>query len=193
MQRRVELRRTRPPKRRESLRDATARKALERDADRKPSSLPRSAFPARRRAGITVEEAQLQIIFRETALAQERCAACGYEGIFMEAHHAVAKAHLSTYFPHGACRLKGQPEWRPVNRGETYHDEFEFRSLVQLRWDARNALLLCGDPTPNRCHARHTSRQRPVPYDRLLVANLDFARELGLGWVLERDYARAVA
>lgn len=58
--------------------------------------------------------------------------------------------------------------------------------LDRIRWDNRNRLPVC-----DVCHQRHHSRFRPIPM-RVLREHapkvFQFARELKLGHVLEREY-----
>jgi hypothetical protein len=72
-------------------------------------------------------------------------------------------------------------------------EDAETRSSEQIQWDPRNALLLCKEPAPNRCHQRHTLAVKRVPQSALWSQNWDFARELSLGWMLEANYPRAAA
>lgn len=60
------------------------------------------------------------------------------------------------------------------------------RDFERLRWDARNRLSLC-----SRHHAAHHNRSHPIPW-QVMHAHapkaVQFARELGLVWWLERTY-----
>lgn len=55
-------------------------------------------------------------------------------------------------------------------------------------WDVRNRMLL-----KRSTHHRHTVAVERVPRSALSPANWEFARELGLDWMLERDYPEAAA
>lgn len=50
-------------------------------------------------------------------------------------------------------------------------------------WDTRNGMGLCAYH-----HARHEARMQPVPYDLIPEGAFEFALELGLDWILEREY-----
>lgn len=53
----------------------------------------------------------------------------------------------------------------------------------RLRWDARNGLGLC-----QWHHMRHESCKQRVPRELLPAGAIEFAAELGLDWLLEREY-----
>lgn len=52
-------------------------------------------------------------------------------------------------------------------------------------WDQRNGLALC-----RYHHARHEAGHQRVPYELVPKGAIDFAAELGLDWILEREYPR---
>jgi hypothetical protein len=113
-----------------------------------------------------MREVELQERFRAAARAQGVCQSCGYDGVFVEAHHAIAKALLRRLL-----LKKGVP------------------CPLEVLWDPRNALLLCAEPAPNRCHTRQTLAFRRIPRHALRPENWQFApREHDLAWVLETEY-----
>lgn len=57
--------------------------------------------------------------------------------------------------------------------------------LERLYWDPRNGVAACDDP----CHRRHTNARRRIRLAELPPTALDFAREHGLMYDLEREYA----
>lgn len=133
-------------------------------------SSARSLRPSRRRrpprsTELSKREAELQERFKLAALAQGCCQSCGYTGAFVDAHHALAKSLLKALL-----LRKGQP------------------CPLEVVWDPRNAMLLCSEPAPNRCHERHTLAMRRVPRLALRDEHWEFAREHGLDWVLETEY-----
>jgi hypothetical protein len=58
------------------------------------------------------------------------------------------------------------------------------RGLHAHLWDERNRLWLGAEC----CHHGHETRVRPLPRPFLSPAAEEFAREHGLGWVLDRLY-----
>lgn len=106
------------------------------------------------------------IIERQASAAWARgvrtkpCAVCGALG--SQGHHIITQQQL-----------------RQV--AKTLQVDFE-----RLRWDTRNRLPLCP-----RHHAAHHARTHPVPWSVLEDAApkvVQFARELGLVYWLERTY-----
>jgi hypothetical protein len=145
-----------------------AREFLRRGRDSSATSLRRSQIQTRRKkrsTELTKREAQLQELFKLAARRQGCCQSCGYDGVFVEAHHAISKALLKKLLAR-----KGTPV------------------SIDVLWDTRNALLLCAEPAPNRCHGRHTLAFRRIPRRALRPENWEFARELGLEWVLITEY-----
>jgi hypothetical protein len=70
-----------------------------------------------------------------------------------------------------------------VLRREARRLGFDF---ARVRWDTRNRLAIC-----ELCHERHHSRHRPIKravLERHAPKVFQFARELGLSHVLEREY-----
>lgn len=62
----------------------------------------------------------------------------------------------------------------------------EARKLLRsLLYDPRNGLCL-----DRRCHDRHEMAFEHVPYEAIPQKAIQFARELGLEWVLEKLYPR---
>jgi hypothetical protein len=50
-------------------------------------------------------------------------------------------------------------------------------------WDARNGMGLCAYH-----HQRHELRVQPVPYELVPEGAFEFAIELGLDWIIDREY-----
>lgn len=59
------------------------------------------------------------------------------------------------------------------------------RGLEHLRWDVRNGVCVC-----EGAHRRHTLALERIPYEALPPAALEFADEVGLGWMIDRYYPR---
>lgn len=78
----------------------------------------------------------------------------------MQGHHAISKQRLKQ-----VCVARGLDQ-------------------VPVLWDIRNRVILCEQP----CHAEHTNRKRPLPRTRLPRSVFEFALELGLTHVLDREY-----
>jgi hypothetical protein len=55
--------------------------------------------------------------------------------------------------------------------------------LDEFVWDKRNRLSVC-----EYRHEQHTSRYNPIPRSLVPQDALDFAREIGLDYVIERYY-----
>lgn len=89
----------------------------------------------------------------------EQCEVCKVEPA-TERHHAIKEQVLERYArDHGYV--------------------FE-----EVRWALELRILCC-----EGCHARHTNRSQPMPYSILRADTIKFAEELGLGRMLEREYA----
>ena len=89
------------------------------------------------------------------------CAMCGSYE-GRTGHHVI---------PLSVLKREGVPEW--------------------LWYDPRNHLVLCDEPSPHRCHARHTLHVRRVPRDVVLAGApraLVFANEVGLLHIFDREY-----
>lgn len=89
----------------------------------------------------------------------------------------------------GRCEVcGGAPE--PGDRLEGHHvlpaakiKRLVGRVSIPLLTDLRNHLAVC-----HRCHARHTSRLEPIPRRVLSAAAFEFAAEVGLTWVIDKQY-----
>lgn len=57
-----------------------------------------------------------------------------------------------------------------------------------VRWDVRNRLWVCRE-----CHATHTDHSSLIPIWVLPMCVFEFARELGIEFILEREYAHEEA
>lgn len=98
----------------------------------------------------------------------DTCAVCGRTklqarraGTKLEAHHVVPKQKLKQVISaRGLSRL--------------------------LLWDKRWRLLVCGYP----CHSNHTTAFKRIPRVVLPESALLLAKELGLTYVVEREYPR---
>jgi hypothetical protein len=64
------------------------------------------------------------------------------------------------------------------------------RRLGLDEWDPDLGLVLCSEPSPNRCHDRHTNAFARVPHERLRPENIAIAERYGLTWLLERNHPR---
>lgn len=103
--------------------------------------------------------------------------------------------------PAGARKRRtghGAANWRAATAGQpcavcgnpaidghhvTYRQVLEREQLGHLAWDTRNLLPLC-----RHCHDSHHNASRRVPWACLRLENVDFAREVGLLWLLRRNY-----
>jgi hypothetical protein len=122
-------------KRSEGLDRATdaAREFLRRGQRSSATSLRRSQIARKRKprdTELTQREARAQQRFKRAGHAQGCCQSCGYDGAFLEVHHAIAKSLLKRLL-----LKKGEPV------------------TPEVLWDPENALLLCSEPAPNRCHS----------------------------------------
>lgn len=124
------------------------------------------AAKARRpRTHLTQREARLQQVFHAQKQLHPWCANCGEETVFLQVHHAIPKEVLKRVLASkdGPCPL-------------------------EVIWDPRNAMVVCSEPAPNRCHERHTVAYQRIGRVALSEENWAFAREHGLEYLLERDY-----
>lgn len=100
------------------------------------------------------------------------CPVCGKSQLVVEfhSHHIIAKQAIKK-----AVRSI-------VYRDRLNVEEHE-RLLRRLLWDVRNGLACC-----KWCHSRHTDAVRRIPRKLLPRFAFEFADELGLRWMIERDY-----
>jgi hypothetical protein len=136
------------------------------------TSLRRSAFrrKPKRRTELERAEARAAIVFGTAVRRRDRvCQACGYDGVFVQAHHVIPKSRLRKLF-----LKKGQP------------------LAPEVLHDPDNGLLLCTeDAKPSGgedCHGRHTTAFKRIPARALRPENWAFAERHGLTFVLEAEY-----
>lgn len=102
------------------------------------------------------------------------------------AHARVARAaFIKEVTAGGRCAMCGRP-----GHCDSHHvipaKTLKKLGLHEHLWDARNGLPLGRGAC--HCHESHENRMRPVPRSKLPEAALEFAREHGLEWRLERLY-----
>lgn len=157
------------PERRQWNSTLTRRTELVRRASAALKSKPINHKPRRLRrkrpTEITQHEARLMAVFHSVVAERGECANCGYDGVFLEAHHAIGKQLLKR-----VLSKKGEP------------------CPLEVIWDKRNAVVLCQEPAPNRCHQRHTIAFRRAGRHVLRPENWQFARDHDLEWVLLAEY-----
>jgi hypothetical protein len=88
----------------------------------------------------------------------------------------------------GRCQMEGVGRVECDGDLEAHHlvTQQQLRKIhasEEQRWDVRNGMALC-----ERHHRRHTRALERVPFDVLRSEALEFAREIGLGWILEKYY-----
>jgi hypothetical protein len=148
----------------------TVREFLDRGRRSSAASLRQSAREgARRKKRVDPVEEVLRAAWaaRAIAEAESTCANCGYQGPWVEVHHAIPKEILKR-------RLRSKGQVCPI----------------EVLWHPDNALVVCDEPAPERCHTRHTLTFKRLPRRALRPENWRFARGLG-AWaveLLERDY-----
>lgn len=81
--------------------------------------------------------------------------------------------------------LIGTPEDRIEGHHVISKQALRKRGLAGKFWDPRN-----GMPVLSSVHARHTAAFERIPFEALPESVFEFARELELEWLLERDYPR---
>lgn len=96
------------------------------------------------------------------------CPACGklHRAGEIQAHHVIGQEQIRRYV--NGLRL-------PLDAA--------LKLLVSLLWDRRN-----GFPACVRCHDRHTKAVERLPRALLDRKHEQFAREIGLDYLLDRDY-----
>lgn len=142
-----------------------------READAGADAVRRTTYPVRRRpaararpSGDETTRAERDA-WRAAVLAQgrARCAVCGSTRA-VQAHHVIRQQHLRR-----RSRELGVPA----------------------------AVLLCdprvGMPVCDSCHAAHHAAARRIPRALVPVATVEFVLEVGLGWLLNREYASEVS
>jgi hypothetical protein len=101
-----------------------------------------------------------------------------------EGWHAGVEGHLCA-----VCGRRRAEAGHHIIRVQTLRKEALSRGFdfERVRWDVRNRLAVCGE-----CHERHHKASRRIPLAllrRKAPKVFQFARELGLAHVLQRDYA----
>jgi hypothetical protein len=102
------------------------------------------------------------------------------------------RALAGEFHRHTVCRPcvvcgRTQREARAAMTRITAHHAISQQALRRLGlplWDPRLGVPVCWEP----CHRRHTSRHTPIRRSQLPPEALDFAREHGLEYVIEREY-----
>lgn len=133
----------------------TARAFLRRGQVSGAKSLQKTRGRRRRRDRPVVDALyllDLQLGFAIAGRGPRLCAGCGYEGKHVEAHHTIPEQVLERIL------------------GRLY--------TIEIQWDRRNALCLCDEPAPNRCHTRHHLAVKRVGRQGLRTAVWEFAAEL---------------
>lgn len=110
---------------------------------------------------IRAKQGPLALAWYEATAKKKVCVVCGSTHK-VQGHHVIAQQVL-----------------RRVAR------KFSYDVLVLL-WDKRNGLAVCRD-----CHAAHTSAKKRIPRSCIPLPALEFAAELGLTYIIERDYPEA--
>lgn len=92
-------------------------------------------------------------------------------------------AEWSAFVTGKPCAVCGDPAVQ--GHHVIYKQHLHREQLDHLAWDLRNCLPVCF-----RCHHRHHLSHRPIKRGELRLENLEFAREVGLWWLLRRTYFR---
>lgn len=90
----------------------------------------------------------------------------------VDAHHIIPKRAIRRYV---SARV----------RDGTVSKEAAPKLLRRLLWDRRNGLAVS-----RKTHDEHETRRRPIPRRYLPGSAIAFAQELGLVWMIERDYPK---
>lgn len=97
---------------------------------------------------------------------------------------SIARRHWREQVTAGGCVMPG-PHGGFVQGHHIITKDLLKREGHSTRlWDTRNGLALC-----EHHHNLHHRRLEPVPMYLLPEGAHDFAREVGLEWVLDRDYS----
>lgn len=113
----------------------------------------------RRRVSAAEREAMAE--FHRSTVDRARCIVCGKTKAEARAAGTVLQAHH--VLPKAALRKRG---------------------LDHLLWDPRNGAPVCESE-----HSNHTTRYKPISRSALPPAAEEFASEVGLGHLLEAQYA----
>lgn len=98
------------------------------------------------------------------------CPVCGVvpsETNPFEAHHVTTKEAIKKYVASLGLDAREAAE-----------------RLARLLWDFRNGLPCC-----QRCHTKHTMAKKRIPVSLVTRKHRQFAREIGLEYLIERLYA----
>lgn len=128
--------------------------------------MKRSGLKSRRRPPAKSPSDRLQSQSWFMAVTRTRCVMCRRAPVARE----IRDAH-----------------WADLTIREGHHVIAQRFLKVERRadklWDLRNGMCLC-----RWHHARHESHAERVPRAALPAAAVQFARELGLEWLLDREY-----
>lgn len=113
---------------------------------------------------------ELPRVFREAAFRRSSglCVVSGQPAD--DAHHVIPKQSL---------RKLVSTRARQDGLGQTERREF----LGRILWDVRNGVAVS-----RVVHDRHTKAVERIPRSALPKCAIEFAQELGLLWMIERDY-----
>lgn len=120
----------------------------------------------RRKPAVSAKEKEAREAFGK-ATSAARCCVCGRtryqawrDGTKLDAHHVIPRERLKK-----VCSARRLP-------------------VTEVLWDRRNRAWVCQQP----CHANHTSAHRRIPRSRLPASAIEFAKEYGLLYVIDRQY-----
>lgn len=105
------------------------------------------------------------------------CVVCPQEALAAGGTCSCAVEPVSACMVHGICR-------GPVQGHHAIEKQaLKRRGLHRFLDDTRNRVPVC-----EHRHEQHTTRFKPIPRWVLPASVFEFANELGLGWLIDRDY-----
>jgi hypothetical protein len=108
-------------------------------------------------------------------ITRRPCAVCAAE--------SVEKAQASLHGRRDAHHVLPARYIRRYVRSLRLPAEEAFKLLVSLLYDPRNGICLC-----RRCHDKHETGFRRVPRALIPTKAVQFAREIGLDWYIDKTY-----
>ncbi|MDQ3933410.1 MAG: hypothetical protein M3340_02125 [Actinomycetota bacterium] len=141
--------------------------------------------------GLRQHEARLQQVFKVEGhrRGENRCAVCGYDAVVFRGSQTISASTTRRSFARRAAGAAPvAPQRSPLKYAPKGEQPLELGLSRGAPRRGQNALLVCRDPAPNRCHDRHTGAVERIPRSALRSENFRFGFEYGLDWIIDAEY-----